>query len=52
MPPYLLIWSAAAKAKDEQVAVWVSASEMLPIRWELAVKNSTVALAFNLKADI
>lgn len=49
---YLLIWSAAAKAKDEQMAMWVSAGKMLPISWELAVKDSTVALPFNLETDI
>lgn len=49
---YLLIWSAAAEAKDEQMAVWVSAGKILPICWELAVKNSTMALALNLKTNI
>lgn len=49
---YLFIWSAAAKTKDEQMAVWVSAGKMLPICWELAVINSTVALALNLQTNI
>jgi len=50
--PYLLVWSAAAEAKDEQMAVRVSAGKMLPISGELAVKDSTVALPFNLEASI
>lgn len=46
---YLLIGFAAAEAKDEQMAMRVSAGKMLAISRELAVKNSTVALPFNLK---
>lgn len=49
---YLLVWSAAAKAKDEQVAVRVGAGEMLPISGELAVKNCAMALPFDLEAKM
>ena len=48
---YLLIWFAATEAKDEQMSVGISAGKMLPISWELAVINSTVALSFDLETN-
>ena len=48
---YLLIWFAATEAKDEQMSGGISAGKMLPISWELAVINSTVALSFDLETN-
>lgn len=49
---YLLIQFAATKAKDEQMSMWIGAGKMLPISWELAVIDSTVALSFDLETNI
>lgn len=49
---YLLIGFAATEAKDEQMSMGISAGKMLPISWELAVINSTMALSFDLETNI
>lgn len=47
--PHLFIRSRAAKAKDEEVAVGVCAGETLSIRGELAIENSSMTLALDLR---
>lgn len=51
MEPCLLVWLGAAEAKDEQMAMGVCAGKALAVWGELAVEDSPVTLALDLREE-
>lgn len=48
---YLLKWSRTAKTENEKMSMGICAGKTLAIWSKLAVKNSSVALSFNLETQ-